>query len=242
MTDEIPAAKNGTASPGAYPTSRVTPRADAACTASGGIVPYTTDTFTPAFSNTLPFCNTREIPPPPLSRTHASSWNDAPSNAVTCSQILSCAARIITSNRLRIDDDDDPDADEEASPSSSRTSVLGFSVTYLWSVQLGPDEVMCGVVRGRVPQDRAKEGLGDNDRLGVKLDAGSRVPERSDDRKQGDGLDSWVGGARLTKVNECTFMLAWDNRMVAEIGFHKAVRCQTRGFALWVCAARRSAG
>lgn len=61
---------------------------------------------------------------------------------------------------------------------------------------------MCGVVRDRVPRDRAKEGVG------VKLDAGSRVSERSDDRKQGAGLDNWVGGARLTNANECTFMLA----------------------------------
>lgn len=36
------------------------------CTAPGGKFPLTTETLTPAFSNTVPSCKTQVTPPPPL--------------------------------------------------------------------------------------------------------------------------------------------------------------------------------
>ena len=113
ITEEMPAAKKGIISLPA-PCSPV-----AARYASGGIWPYTTDTFTPAFSNTSPPCRTREMPPPPPGRVQASSWNFWPSSSSIAPQISSCAARIIFSKRARM---------ESASSSPpSRRSVRGAS-------------------------------------------------------------------------------------------------------------------
>ena len=67
-----------------------------------GIVPYTTESEHPAFSKTLPFESTREIPPPPPGRVHASSRNDAPSSSSIASQITFCARRQFASNFRRM--------------------------------------------------------------------------------------------------------------------------------------------
>ena len=97
ITEEMPAAKKGIISLPA-PCSPV-----AARYASGGIWPYTTETFTPAFSKTSPPCRTREMPPPPPGRVHASSWNFWPSSSSIAPQISFCAARIIFSKRARME-------------------------------------------------------------------------------------------------------------------------------------------
>lgn len=65
-------------------------------------MPYTTDTFTPAFSHTLPFCMTRVMPPPPPARTQASSRNLVPSISSMALQMLSCAARMTFSKRALV--------------------------------------------------------------------------------------------------------------------------------------------
>src|SRR5678816_3767595 len=48
---------------------------------SCGRLPDTEEKFTPAFSNTPPFSNTRDRPPPPPSRDHVSSRKRVPSTS-----------------------------------------------------------------------------------------------------------------------------------------------------------------
>mmetsp|Transcript_11784 Transcript_11784/g.32648 ORF Transcript_11784/g.32648 Transcript_11784/m.32648 type:complete len:232 (+) Transcript_11784:709-1404(+) len=75
MTQDNPQAKKGTASPLLL---RVAPLSVAALRASWGMVPWTTDRLTPAFSQTFPLANTRDLPPPPVLRSQESSRNVAP--------------------------------------------------------------------------------------------------------------------------------------------------------------------
>jgi hypothetical protein len=70
--------------------------------ASGGMLPYTTDTFTPAFSHTLPSASTRVMPPPPSSRVHASWWKGLPSISLTAAHMESWASRMTFSNFARM--------------------------------------------------------------------------------------------------------------------------------------------
>ncbi|KYQ54127.1 hypothetical protein ALC60_06999 [Trachymyrmex zeteki] len=67
-----PAAKNGTES------SIFLPRALICWTAFGGSMPVTTETLTPAFSNTCPSCRTQVIPPPPSFLVQRSTLKELP--------------------------------------------------------------------------------------------------------------------------------------------------------------------
>mmetsp|Transcript_2958 Transcript_2958/g.4981 ORF Transcript_2958/g.4981 Transcript_2958/m.4981 type:complete len:207 (+) Transcript_2958:1093-1713(+) len=103
--------------------------------ASGGILPYTTDTLMPAFSNTLPPCKTRLMPPPPPGRVHASSRNSPPSSSLMDAQISSCAARIIFSNCARM---------LSLGVPSERSKVVGASVCISSASMAGFDvDVAC---------------------------------------------------------------------------------------------------
>ena len=62
------------------------------------MVPYTTETLTPAFSQTLPSCMTRVMPPPPSARVQASWRNLVPSMSSMALQMESWASRMIFSN------------------------------------------------------------------------------------------------------------------------------------------------
>lgn len=71
---------------------------DAARYASLGIVPYTTDTFTPAFSQTFPFWSTLLMPPPPpglaVERQHECEASTS-STALYCAPLFCAAQRLL---------------------------------------------------------------------------------------------------------------------------------------------------
>mmetsp|Transcript_15462 Transcript_15462/g.38619 ORF Transcript_15462/g.38619 Transcript_15462/m.38619 type:complete len:226 (-) Transcript_15462:32-709(-) len=117
MTEEMPAAKKGTRpASGSMGLSEPV----AARYASGGMLPYTTDTFTPAFSHTLPPSSTRVMPPPPPGRVQASWWNFLPSSASMAATMESCASRMQRSKRPRM---------LLGSSTPSRSRLAGTSVT-----------------------------------------------------------------------------------------------------------------
>ncbi|MQL68268.1 hypothetical protein Taro_000544 [Colocasia esculenta] len=153
--------------------------------ASGGIIPYTTDTFTPAFSHTPPSCSTLLIPPPPPGLDHTSSLNFPPPSAASmAAQTSSCVSRIILSNRA-LNDDRCSSPIDAAAPSDSRRNVSGrsfsgvsFSMATAWNLTTSPPRRRRGNERGR----------------GVR-------EERQSPRRRGRRARGWRrGGGRLGAV------------------------------------------
>ena len=71
MTELMPIAKKGSS----LSLAKFFPLALIWATALGGKFPWTTETFTPAFSNVWPSWSTHVTPPPPSDRNQRSTWN-----------------------------------------------------------------------------------------------------------------------------------------------------------------------